>query len=95
MSDLNLFHRIVDLVGSHQLLSLIGALVLGLIAPASLRRFARGTVVVAFWVAVLIYLLPVGALWLAFRWSASTCSPTTICPVVVRGRCGCGRPLRL
>jgi hypothetical protein len=67
MSDLNLFDRIVDLVARHQLLSLIGALVLGLSAPAGLRRFARGTVVVAFWVAVLIYLLPVGALWLALQ----------------------------
>src|SRR5215207_8233493 len=56
------FDRIVDLVARHQLLSLIGALMLGLIAPGGLRRFARGTVVVAFWVVVLIYLLPVGAL---------------------------------
>jgi hypothetical protein len=34
------------------------AVALGLIAPPGLRRFARGTVVVVFSIAALIYLLP-------------------------------------
>jgi hypothetical protein len=41
------------------------AVALGLIAPPGLRRFARGTVVVVFSIAALIYLLPVGAVGLA------------------------------
>ena len=62
MPDLN---RITDLISRHPWTAVLVALALGLIAPAGLRRFARWTVVLVFWVAVLIYLLPVGALGLA------------------------------
>jgi hypothetical protein len=44
-------------------MSLIAALLLGLAAPARLRRMARRGA--AFWIVVLVYLVPVGVLWLA------------------------------
>jgi protein-S-isoprenylcysteine O-methyltransferase Ste14 len=65
MFDLNLFDRLVYLVSRHPVLALIVAFVLGLNAPAGVRRFARWTVVFVFWLAVLIYLLPVGAVGFA------------------------------
>jgi uncharacterized membrane-anchored protein len=65
MPDLNLFDRLADLVTTHPLASLIGALLLGLAAPARLRRIVHWGVVAAFWIVVLVYLVPVGVLWLA------------------------------
>ena len=46
--DLNLFDRLVDLISRHQVLSLIAAFVLGLNAPAGVRRFARWAVLFVF-----------------------------------------------
>ena len=65
MSDLDLFDRLTDLVTTHPVASLIAALLLGLAAPARLRRIARWGVVAAFWIIVLFYLVPVGVSWLA------------------------------
>jgi small-conductance mechanosensitive channel len=64
MPDLNL-DRVADLITTHPLASLIGALLLGLAAPARVRRIARWAVVATFWIVVLAYLVPVGVLWFA------------------------------
>ena len=70
-----MFDRLVDLISRHQVLSLIAAFVLGLNAPAGVRRFARWAVLFVFWVGVLIWMLPVGALALALYVVGIPCGP--------------------
>jgi hypothetical protein len=52
---------LIEFVARHQVLSLIAAFVLGLNAPAGVRRVARWIVLFLFWVGFLIWLVPVGA----------------------------------
>jgi hypothetical protein len=73
---MDLLDRTADLVATHPLASLIAALLLGLAVPARVRRLVQRTVagilvvvkwtlIVGFWVAVTVYLLPVGVIALA------------------------------
>ena len=70
---MDLLDRLAHLVTTHPLASLIGALVLGLIAPARLRRFVQRTVVIAFvdikWTVLVAFSLVLG----------STCSRSGSC----------------
>jgi hypothetical protein len=65
MSLPELFSRLAELASEHPWTFVLAALVLGLVAPSWVRRMARWGVVASFWIAVLIYLLPVGALGFA------------------------------
>jgi hypothetical protein len=59
-SLLGLTSRIAEVIGSYPWEFVLGVFALGLIAPAGVRRLVRGAAAVAFWMAVVVYLLPVG-----------------------------------
>jgi len=72
---LQLLTRFADLVGHHPWLFLLAALVVGLIAPARVRRIARVTAMVTGWSVVILYMLPLGAFFFGMKWMGLDLDP--------------------
>jgi hypothetical protein len=77
-SALDLLSQSADLVGRHPWLFLLAALVVGLIAPARVRRIARVTATGVCWVAVGLYLLPLAAFYLALKLVGLDLAPANV-----------------
>lgn len=98
-SVLDLVARIAVVVARHPWGSVLGALVLGLVAAPRVRRFAQRTIwvavvvakwtlIVARWAALVVYMLPARVVALALLLGASASSPATrVAATLVSCRC--------